>query len=136
MKNGFVKSTPHFFRLISRSMYALIVILLVLAAFIPAPLQQQANPAVTPNPAKSAWFLLWIQELVSWSRYMIWPVALLGVLFLLLPWLPVGTRIHHAGWFQREQQTLSVITVALVTAIAALTIIALYFRGTDWALAF
>jgi hypothetical protein len=67
---------------------------------------------------------------------MIWPVALLGVLFLLLPWLPVGTRIHHAGWFQREQQTLSVITVALVTAIAALTIIALYFRGTDWALAF
>jgi hypothetical protein len=136
MKNGFVKSSPLFFRLITRSMYVLVAVILALAAFIPAPLQQQASPAITPNPAKSAWFLLWIQELVSWTRLMIWPVIMLGCLFLLLPWLPAGGRIHHASWFPREQRSLSVITIVIVAVISALTLIAFFFRGTNWSLVF
>lgn len=136
MKNGFVKSSPHFFRLISRSIYALAVSLLLLATLIPAPLQEQANPAVTPNPAKSAWFLLWIQELVSWSRYMIYPVMLLGCLFLLLPWLPVGPRIHRASWFPREQRAVSAITVILFAIIVLLTTVAMFFRGANWSFVF
>jgi hypothetical protein len=136
MKNGFVKSSPRFFRLISRSMYALAAVLLLLAAVIPAPLQEQANPAITPNPAKSAWFLLWIQELVSWSRYMIYPVMLLGCLLLLLPWLPVGIRIHQARWFPREQRVVSIFTVMLAAAVVVLTVVAMYFRGANWSLLF
>jgi len=136
MKHGFVKSSPHFFRLITRSMYALVAILLVLAAVITAPLQEQANPALTPNPAKSAWFLLWIQELVSWSRYMIYPVMLLGCLFLLLPWLPGSVRMHRASWFPREQRPVSVVTLILAVAILVLTVIALFFRGPNWSLVF
>lgn len=136
MKDGFVRSTPHFFRLINRSMYGLAAALLLLAAVIPAPLQEQANPAVTPNPAKSAWFLLWIQELVSWSRLMIYPVLLLGILFLLLPWLPSGPRIHRAAWFPREQRAVSLLTVILAAVILALTVVALCFRGTNWSLAY
>ncbi|MFZ2947988.1 MAG: selenite/tellurite reduction operon b-type cytochrome membrane protein ExtQ [Desulfuromonadaceae bacterium] len=134
MKNGFVKSSPHFFRIISRSMYALAAVLLLLAALIPAPLQEQANPAITPNPAKSAWFLLWIQELVSWSRLMIYPVMLLGVLFLLLPWLPVGARVHHGGWFPRELRAVSTVTLILAAAVVLLTVVAMFFRGGNWSL--
>jgi hypothetical protein len=136
MKHEFVKSSPLFFRLITRSMYACAAALLLLAALVPAPLQEQANPAVTPNPAKSAWFLLWIQELVSWSRLMIYPVILLAGLFLLLPWLPVGTRIHRAGWFPRELKSVSAITVILVAALVALTVVAMFFRGTNWSLVY
>lgn len=117
-------------------MSALALLLLVLAVQIPAPLQEQANPAVTPNPAKSAWFLLWIQEMVSWSRSMIYPVVLLGCLFLLLPWLPVSARIHRASWFPREQRMVSVSTVMLCAAIALLTVVAMFFRGANWSLAF
>ena len=134
MKSGFVKSSPHFFKLINRSMYMLVAALLLLAALIPAPLQEQANPAVTPNPAKSAWFLLWIQELVSWSRFMIYPVILLGCLFLLLPWLPTGPRIHHAVWLPREQRNVTVITIMVIAAIMALTVVAMFFRGGNWSL--
>ena len=134
MKNGFVKSSPHFFRLITRSMYGLTAALLLSAALIPAPLQEQANPAITPNPAKSAWFLLWIQELVSWSRYMIYPVMLLSLLFLLLPWLPLGPRIYRGSWFPREQKTISAVTVILAAVIVALTCVAMFFRGANWSL--
>lgn len=136
MKDGFVKSSPGFFSLISRSMYALAVLLLAVAAMMPAPLQEHANPAVTPNPAKSAWFLLWIQELVSWSRFMVYPVMLLGCLFLLLPWLPISTHIHRASWFPREQRVVSVITVIFVAAIILLTVVAMFYRGANWSLAF
>ena len=79
MKDGFVKSSPRFFRLINRSLWLLTASLLVLAAYVPAPLQTAADPAVTPNPAKSAWFLLWTQELVSYSRWMIYPLLGLGL---------------------------------------------------------
>ena len=136
MKHGFVKSSPLFFKLISRSMYAAVASLMLLAALIPAPLQEQANPAVTPNPAKSAWFLLWIQELVSWSRLMIYPVILLAGLFLLLPWLPGGTRINRACWFPRELKSITAITVILVIAIWTLTVVALFFRGINWSFSY
>ena len=86
MKHEFVKSSPLFFRLITRSMYACAAALLLLAALVPAPLQEQANPAVTPNPAKSAWFLLWIQELVSWSLNS-WLFCAWAVMALLIAWL-------------------------------------------------
>ena len=136
MKNGFVKSSPHFFRLIKRSMYTLTLLLFVLAALIPAPLQEHANPAVTPNPAKSAWFLLWIQELVSWSRFMIWPVMFLCAVCFLLPWLPGQLRGHHARWFPPGQRLISIATILVTATLLLLTVIGLYFRGADWSLVF
>ena len=136
MKNGFVKSSPHFFRLISRSFWLLVAILLVLAAYLPAPLQIAADPSTTPNPVKSAWFLLWIQELVSWSRFMIWPVMLLCIVCFLLPWLPGQVRTHHARWFPPGQRQISTATVLVAAAVLLLTIIALFFRGANWSLLF
>lgn len=136
MKNGFIKSSPHFFTLIGRSMFCLVAFVLMLAIEIPAPLQEQANPARTPNPAKSAWFLLWVQELVSWSRLMIVPVIVLFILFVLLPWLPGTSHIHKARWFPSELRTINMITVILVVVIMGLTIMAQFFRGADWALVF
>jgi len=132
MKDGFVKSSPGFFRLVSRSMQLLIIILLFLAAVVPAPLQEAADPSRTPNPVKSAWFLLWIQELVSWSRFMIYPVLLTGTIFLLLPWLPGNAHIHRAHWFPRVQRGINLLALVSFVAIVVLTLIALFFRGPNW----
>jgi hypothetical protein len=136
MKNGFVKSSPLFFTLITRSMYALTISLLLLTPLIPAPLQEQANPAVTPNPAKSAWFLLWIQEMVSWSRFMIYPALLLGCLIMLLPWLPLGTPVHRARWFPRQLLPVTVLTLLAAAALVLLTVVGMFFRGSNWSLVF
>ena len=136
MKSGFVKSSPYLFRLINRSFWLLVATLLILAALVPAPLQTAADPASTPNPVKSAWFLLWIQELVSWSRFMIWPVMLLCAVCFLLPWLPGQVRVHHARWFPPGQRLISVCTVIVSAVLLLLTITGLYFRGVDWSLVF
>lgn len=136
MKTGFVKSSPHFFQLISRSFWLLMTVLLALAAFVPAPLQTAADPSSTPNPVKSAWFLLWIQELVSWSRFMIWPVLLLCLACFMLPCLPGQVRGHHASWLPPGQRLISISTILVTAALLLLTVIGLYFRGADWSLVF
>lgn len=136
MKNGYVKSSPRFFRLIVRSYMACVAGLLLLAALFPAPLQEAANPARTPNPAKSAWFLLWIQELVSWSRVMIYPVVVLALLFVLLPWLSGTKRLDRAEWFPRHQWPVTLATIIGMAALVVLTVVALLFRGANWSLLF
>ena len=39
-------------------------ILLVWSLLVPAPLEQPANPALTPNPSKAPWYFLGLQELL------------------------------------------------------------------------
>jgi quinol-cytochrome oxidoreductase complex cytochrome b subunit len=44
-------------------------VLMMTAFFIDAPLKEQANPMLPENPAKSPWYFLGIQELVSYSAF-------------------------------------------------------------------
>lgn len=107
---------------------------LVAAAFIIAPLQGPADISRVPNPVKSAWFLLWIQELVSYSTYAVYPIVLLAVLFLALPWLPPSRAADRAQWFSRDQLFVTVITLMTFGVIVVLTIVAMFFRGKNWEL--
>lgn len=132
MRRGYVKPSERFLGAVRRSLLLLLAGLAVAAAFLPAPLEQAADPAATPNPAKSAWFLLWVQELASWSRYAIYPVLLFALLFLALPWLPVGRRVGRAGWFPGEQRTLNLAVALAALGIVALTVVARFYRGADW----
>jgi hypothetical protein len=127
----YVKSSPHFFRPVGRSMLLGIAALLVLAALVPAPLEPPADPAHAPNPAKSAWFLLWIQELVSYSTLAIYVAVGLSAFLVALPWLPVP-RLEHARWLPREHRWLGVAVIAGAALVLALTAVGLAFRGPDW----
>jgi hypothetical protein len=129
---GFVKSSPYFFRIIKRAIAFFGGAILILAFFITAPLQAPADISRVPNPVKSAWFLLWIQELVSYSTYAIYPIVLLAVLFLALPWLPPSRAAEKARWFSREQLFVNVMTLMTFNVIVVLTIVAMFFRGKNW----
>ena len=93
----YVRSSPHFFRPVGRSMLLALAVLLVLSALLPAPLETPADPAHAPNPAKSAWFLLWIQELVSYGTLAIYVAVALAAFLVALPWLPVP-KLENARW--------------------------------------
>jgi hypothetical protein len=129
----FVRSSPRFFRLIGLSMAFFCGAVLVLAVFIIAPLQEPADISRVPNPVKSAWFLLWIQELVSYSKYLVYLVAVLAGLFLALPWLPPRRVADKARWFPRDQLFVNIMTLITLGVIVALTIVAMFFRGKNWA---
>ncbi len=134
--NGYVKSSPHFFRRIKLAFGAGLGLLLALALFIPAPLTDPAQIGRVPNPSKSAWFLLWTQELVSYSGSLVYLILLLGLGFCLLPWLPGISPADRASWFPKEQRGVSFFTLLCFVAIVGLTLVAMFFRGKNWALVF
>jgi len=133
MTRGYVKSSPYFFRLIKTAALLLALTLALLALLLPAPLQEPANLARVPNPVKSAWFLLWIQELVSYSKYLIYLVAVFAMGFVLLPWLPGQERREHARWLGEGNRTTGMFSLAVFIVVVALTAVGMFFRGENWA---
>ena len=74
--------------------------LLIMAFLFDAPLREQANPAFPENPAKSPWYFLGIQELVSYSAFaggIIIPFLFLFFLFS-IPYIDREDR-HIGAWF-------------------------------------
>lgn len=131
-KQDFLKSSPHFFLRILAASVMCTILLICGAILLPAPLQGPADIASPPNPAKSAWFLLWIQELVSHGTILIYGVLAAGLLFVLLPWLPLHSPLWRASWLPRRQWAVNLLTVTLLLAIITLSIIAAFFRGPQW----
>lgn len=136
MNDRYLRSSPHFFRRIKAAGVSLAAAMLVAAPFVPAPLQEPGDLGRVPNPVKSAWFLLWIQELVSYRKQMIYLVMAGALVFLLLPWLPGSARRERASWRPAEQLPVVVMVLLTGVSIIVLTVIAMYFRGENWALTF
>ncbi len=134
--SDYVKSSPYFFRIVKLSFAAMIVALLVLAFFISAPLQGPADISHVPNPSKSAWFLMWTQELVSYTSLMVYLILGLGLVFMFLPWLPISPVADQASWLGKEQKIVNVLVLVSFLGILSLTVIAMYFRGENWSFVF
>lgn len=108
-------------------------VVLFLAIFWNAPLEELANPIHPPNPAKAPWYFLGLQELVSYSAF--WGgVVVPGLLVTALMLLPYMDRQRKGvgRWFARERAVANTIfSVCLVIAVV-LTIIGTLFRGPNW----
>jgi len=89
-------------RLLAVTMVTLIVVML-LALVVPAPLEEAANPEVTPNPAKAPWYFLGLQELVSYSA-LIGGVVLPAIVLLGLALIPYLDREQNRiGYWLTDQ---------------------------------
>ncbi len=112
---------------------ATLAVVLVLAIFWNAPLEELANPVHPPNPAKAPWYFLGLQELVSYSALwggVIIP-ALIVLALLVLPYL--DRRRQGIGvWFSRERRVAVTLFTICLTVAVVLTVIGTAFRGPNW----
>jgi quinol-cytochrome oxidoreductase complex cytochrome b subunit len=111
--------------------------LLALSTWLHAPLEPEADPTRTPNPAKAPWYFLGVQELAHYSAF--WGgvfvpfVTVVGL--CVLPYLdrsPAG----KGAYFPRERRLASAAFLVLMALMAVFTVIGTYFRGPGWALMF
>ena len=113
----------------------LTAVLLSLSLWFNAPLEPEANPARTPNPAKAPWYFLGVQELAHWSAF--WggvfvPAATVAGLCL-LPY--VDTRQDGVGrYFARERRLATALFLLLLLFMTVTTVVGTFFRGPAWAL--
>ena len=61
-----VMAYPHLLVREAIAFEALVIVLVLVALVWDAPLEQLANPLVTPNPAKAPWYFLGLQELLHY----------------------------------------------------------------------
>jgi quinol-cytochrome oxidoreductase complex cytochrome b subunit len=94
-----------------------------------APLEEIANPAKTPNPAKAPWYFLGLQELVSYSAFT-GGVLVPGLVVLVLLALPYLDRNPSRRPADRRIAIWAFTILAFVNL--ALIVTGTFFRGPGW----
>ena len=103
-------SFPHVILRETIAFQILTIVLVVLALFWDAPLEQLANPLLTPNPAKAPWYFLGLQELLHYFPPLVAGVLLptLVVLALIvIPYFDVNVE-GEPLWAHRSRRRLQI----------------------------
>jgi quinol-cytochrome oxidoreductase complex cytochrome b subunit len=130
-----VYSWPHLF-VAELFCFALVVLVVLVAALlVQAPLEAPADPTHPPNPSKAPWYFLGLQEMVSYSAF--WGGVGIPTLFvlalLLLPYFDRGRR-GTGIWFSRHRILATTLFTLVVLVNLVLIVIGTFFRGPNWAL--
>ena len=124
-------SYPYAFFREAVALMATVTGVMAISLFWNAPLEELANPAKTPNPAKAPWYFLGLQELVSHSALLGGVVvpALAVLALLAVPYLDTNPSRRPADrkWANRAFTIFVVVNVVLI-------VVGTFFRGPGWAL--
>lgn len=103
----------------------LIVVMVLIALFWDAPLEQLANPLLTPNPAKAPWYFLGLQELLHFFPPFVAGILIPTLVLLALIVIPYF-HINVEGkplWGEHASKRLGIILGVLVALLLLLTVV-------------
>ncbi len=140
-----VESVPNLTGRVLFVALATALLVITLAFLIQAPLEEAANPLVTPNPAKAPWYFLWLQELVADTTVHLGSFtingalvggilipALLGLLLAAWPYFDRSSTAATGVWFAKERRRQNLVFLAVIFAILVLTFVGTFMRGPSW----
>jgi quinol-cytochrome oxidoreductase complex cytochrome b subunit len=140
-----VKSSPNLTRRLLLVTLVTLALVSILTFIVGAPLEEPANAAVTPNPAKAPWYFLWLQELVTITTVSIGGFTINGALIggiivpgiliaaaIVWPFLDKSPLTAVGVWFAKERRRQNLIFLAVVVLILVLTVVGTFLRGPYW----
>jgi quinol-cytochrome oxidoreductase complex cytochrome b subunit len=122
--------------LIPKELLATVIVITLLniaSVYFNAPLEEPANPTVTPNPAKAPWYFLGLQELVHYSAFLggVLLPFLIVVGLIILPY--IDSKGNGTGiWFSNNRKRQNILFGVFVIAMVVLIVIGTFFRGENW----
>jgi menaquinol-cytochrome c reductase cytochrome b/c subunit len=129
--DGTVMSWPHLLILEALVALGTTLVLLVFSALANAPLKELANPDVTENPAKAAWYFVSLQEMLLHMSPLLAGLVIPGVLILCLLALPYFDRStkDRGIWFASHNGKRIAVFAAIYTTVwqVALVLFDAYF---------
>jgi hypothetical protein len=111
------------------------VILLFWSFLIDAPLEQPANPSLTPNPSKAPWYFLGLQEMLvyfdPWIAGVVMP-SIIIVGLMAIPYIDVNEKGN--GYYTYKERKFSILTYCFGFLVlwVLLIILGTFWRGPGW----
>jgi quinol-cytochrome oxidoreductase complex cytochrome b subunit len=140
-----VFSSPELVRRIVLVFLLVFNVTLLLSICFDAPLEEAANAAITPNPAKAPWYFLWLQELVASTTVRLGGVTVSGgfvggilvpgvllVLAAAWPFLDRSPAASAGRWLPAERRRQNAIFTLIAVGMIVLILISMYCRGPSW----
>jgi menaquinol-cytochrome c reductase cytochrome b/c subunit len=126
-----VNTWPHLMLPEFISLMAMTAFSIFISAILQAPLLEEANPNITPNPAKAPWYFLGLQELLSY-----WDPQIAGVMIPLLIGVAAFMAIPYIDRNKENKPSKRKYAIMLWTFFLAgagtLSLIGILFRGPGW----
>ncbi len=115
---------PHLLLRESIAFEVLVIALVVIALVWDAPLEQLANPLLTPNPAKAPWYFLGLQELLHYYPPVVAGVIIPTLVILALVVIPYF-NVNIEGeplWAANRRRRFRIVVAVLVALLAFLVL--------------
>ncbi len=137
-----VETFPHYVILLAISTLACSLALLIISLFFDAPLDELANPLVTPNPGKAPWYFTGIQELIHYTTKPVIPAIIIPLLIItwliLVPYFDRKPKTRFGALFNRifiggeKRRILVILFTLFIFGSLISTVIGSLFRGENW----
>ncbi len=113
---------PHLLVREAIAFQVLVFVLVVIGLFWDAPLEQLANPLLTPNPAKAPWYFLGLQELLHYFPPLIAGIViptLVVIALIVIPYFSVNVQ-GEPMWSKNRSQRLGIFLAVLLALVVLL----------------
>ena len=109
--------------------------IIIWSLYLQAPLEQPANPALAPNPAKAPWYFLALQEMLvyfdPWLAGVVFPTLII-VGLMALPYLDSDRSTSGFYSFSKRKLFISLFCFGWILLWVYLIIVGTFLRGPNW----
>ncbi len=110
-------------------------LLIVWSILLPAPLEEPANPTVSPNPSKAPWYFLGLQEMLvyfdPWIAGVLFPtVIILGMMSI--PFIDTNPKGQGYFSFKDRKMAVSIFLFFWLVLWVFLIVVGTFLRGPNW----
>ncbi|HEY5610089.1 MAG TPA: hypothetical protein VIL97_02690, partial [Thermoanaerobaculia bacterium] len=111
------------------------IVMIVWSIGLPAPLEEAANPSVSPNPAKAPWYFLGLQEMLVYFDPWLAGVVLPTLIIIGLMAIPyIDTNPKGSGYyaFRERKWEIGIFLYGFLVLWSFLIITGTFLRGPNW----
>jgi len=115
---------PHLLVREAIAFQVLVIVMVLIALFWDAPLEQLANPLLTPNPAKAPWYFLGLQELLHFFPPFVAGILIPTLVVIALVIIPYFNVNIDGGpiWARKASQNLRIVVIAVLALLVFLAV--------------
>lgn len=111
------------------------VVLVFWSFLIDAPLEEAANPTLTPNPSKAPWYFLGLQEMLvyfdPWIAGVVLPTfIILGL--MAIPYIDINEKGNGYYTFRERKWSILIYCFGFIVLWVSLIVLGTFWRGPGW----